>query len=380
MIKIGIFSSTRGDMSILTPLVKEIEKSKNMTYQFFVGGTHLKKKYGNTINEIKKNNIRITDKFNYRISGDKPHDIGLSLSESHLKVNLIFQKYKFDVVCILGDRFEKLAIVNHAVIFNKPIIHLHGGEITEGVIDNHIRQMISKAANLHFVICEKYKKNLINIGEKKKNIFNYGSLAIDNIKKLKKIPKSKLFRNLKLKENKPTILLTYHPVTIENKISTLQQVKNIFYNLIKKKFQIIVTSPGHESGRSIIENYIKKLSKEFNQIKYIDSLGHEALFNILPYCKFVIGNSSSGIIEVPYFKIPTINIGDRQKGRYMHLSVINTGYSKQSIVKAINLACNVNFNKKIKRMKYNFGTGNTAKKIIKKIKNLNINQDLLRKL
>ena len=175
-------------------------------------------------------------------------------------------------------------------------------------------------------------------------------------------------------------MLTYHPVTIENKISTLQQVKNIFYNLIKKKFQIIVTSPGHESGRSIIENYIKKLSKEFNQIKYIDSLGHEALFNILPYCKFVIGNSSSGIIEVPYFKIPTINIGDRQKGRYMHLSVINTGYSKQSIVKAINLACNVNFNKKIKRMKYNFGTGNTAKKIIKKIKNLNINQDLLRKL
>ena len=189
--------------------------------------------------------------------------------------------------------------------------------------------MISKAANLHFVICEKYKKNLLNIGEKKENIFNYGSLAIDNIKKLKKIPKSKLFRNLNLKENKPTILLTYHPVTIEKKISTLQQVKNIFYNLVKKKFQIIVTSPGHENGRSIIENYIKKLSKEFNQIKYIDSLGHETLFNILPYCKFVIGNSSSGIIEVPYFKIPTINIGDRQKGRYMHLSVINASYSKQ---------------------------------------------------
>lgn len=376
---VAIFSTTRGDISILSPLIKEIQRQKNLNYLFFIGGTHLKKDYGNTINEIKKIKIKVRDKFNYIIKGDSCKNILSSLSDCHEVVSKIFEKYKFDIVCILGDRFEKLAIVNNSIIYKKPLIHLHGGEITEGVIDNQIRQMISKAAHLHFVICEQYKQNLIFIGENVKRIFNYGSLAVDTIKNIKEISKSKLFKFLNLNENIPVILLTYHPTTLENKISNKKQIKNIFDSLKNKKFQIIVTSPGHEVGRLEIENYIRKFTIKNKKIIYIKSLGHKLLFNLLPHCEFMIGNSSAGIIEAPFFRIPTINIGDRQKGRYMHKSIINSNYSVSSIAQAIRKACSNSFKIKVKKVNYIFGSGNAAKKIVKKINNLKINQKLLRK-
>lgn len=166
---------------------------------------------------------------------------------------------------------------------------------------------------------------------------------------------------------------------MENKISVKQQIKNIFDVLRKTKNQILVTAPGHENGRETIDKYIRKVSLSDIKIIYIKSLGHDLLFNLLPYCNFMIGNSSSGVIEAPYFKIPTINIGDRQKGRLKHKSVIDCSYSKSSISKAIKLANNYNFRKKILKSKFIFGKGNAAKKIIKILIKNKINEKFLRK-
>ena len=190
---IAIFSSTRGDMSILSPLIKKINREKKVKYLFFVGGTHLIKNYGETVDEIKDLKINIKAKFDYLVSGNENQKFSESLARAHKSISKIFSKYNFDLVCILGDRFEKLAIVNNAIIYNKPIIHLHGGEVTEGVIDNQIRNMITKASHLHFVVCEQYRNNIINMGEDKKRVFNFGSLAVDNIKTVKKISKKNYF-------------------------------------------------------------------------------------------------------------------------------------------------------------------------------------------
>ena len=202
--------------------------------------------------------------------------------------------------------FEIIAIVNNAIIYNKPIIHLHGGEVTEGVIDNQIRNMITKASHLHFVVCEQYRNNIINMGEDKKRVFNFGSLAVDNIKTIKKISKKKLFYNLGLNINIPTILLTYHPVTLEKRISGLKQIQNIFKAIDNFDFQTLITAPGHEVGRSEIENFIKHKAKKNKKFIYVRSIGYKKLFNLMPHCQFMIGNSSSGIIEAPFLRVPTI--------------------------------------------------------------------------
>tara|TARA_B100000161_G_C33551393_1_gene415592 strand:- start:392 stop:1534 length:1143 start_codon:yes stop_codon:yes gene_type:complete len=379
MKKIAIFTTTRSDISILTPLIKKIKKTEKISYLLFVGGTHLDKDYGSTKKEILLDKITIHGYFDYLVKGDSKKSLSLSLANAHAQINNLFTKHKFDYVCVLGDRFEKMAIVNNAVIYNKPIIHLHGGEITEGVIDNQIRNMISKASHLHFVICEFYKKQLIKMGERRSRIFNLGSLAIDLIKNVKKLSKEVLFDKIKIKLNIPVVILTYHPVTLEKKISEKIQIKNIFDVLKKTNYQIVVTAPGHENGRKIINDYIKKISLKNKRIIYVKSLGHNLLFNLLPHCKFMIGNSSSGIIEAPFFKIPTINIGDRQKGRYKHASVINCSYSKNSIQKAINLASSIKFKKKILKSKFFFGNGKSSEKILKQILKVQINEQLLRK-
>ncbi len=376
---IAIFSSTRGDMSILSPLIKKINREKKVKYLFFVGGTHLIKNYGETVDEIKDLKINIKAKFDYLVPGNKNKNFLESLSRAEKSISKIFSKYNFDFVCVLGDRFEKLAIVNNAIIYNKPIMHLHGGEITEGVIDNQIRNMITKASHLHFVICENYKKNIIKMGENKKRVFNFGSLAVENIKNVKKISKKKLFHNLGLSINISTILLTYHPVTLEKKISGLGQIKNIFKAIDNFNFQTLITAPGHEVGRSEIENFIKQKVKKNKKFIYIRSLGYKKLFNLMLHCKFVIGNSSSGIIEAPFLRVPTINIGDRQKGRFMHASVLNSNYEYNKIKKSIEKIFSSSFKKRLKKFKYFFGNGNSSKKIIEKIKKTKIDQNFLRK-
>jgi len=379
MIKVAVFTTTRGDMAILAPLLLRMKKDKKIKPLLFVGGTHLDKNYGKTINEIESCKIRVNGVFRYETNRYSRGSLIESLSNAHLSIRKIFQKNNFDFVCILGDRFEKLAIVNNAIIFNKPIIHLFGGEKSEGVIDEQIRHMITKASHLHFVMSEVYKKNIISMGEQKFRVFNTGNSAIDSIKNIKKISYEKILKKLNLDYRKKFVILTYHPVTLKKRVSTGKQIKNILSSLKKFDLQIIITFPGHEHESNIIKKILKKEVNKNKNYVLVKSLGFENLFNLLPKCSFVIGNSSSGITETPYFKIPTINIGERQKGRFFHDSVINCRYSKNEILKSIKKALSKNFLKKIKKTKYQFGNGNSSEKMIKVLKSIKINEKFLRK-
>jgi len=379
MIKIGVFTTTRGDMAMLMPLLHAMKKNNQIKSLLFVGGTHIKKKFGLTIDEIKKSRIKIDGTFSYKTNSFNKEGLVKSLAEAHTSINKIFKEYDFDIVCILGDRFEKLAIVNNAIIYNKPIIHLYGGERSEGVIDEQIRHMITKASHLHFVMSENYKKNIINLGEQKFRVHNVGTLSVDSIKNIKKISYKKILDNIGLDSKKKFTILTYHPVTLKKKVTTINQVKNIFSALKKTDIQVIVTYPGHENESDIIKKYFSQKTIDTKNFVLVKSLGFNRLFNILPYCSFVIGNSSSGITETPYFKIPTINIGERQDGRYCHASVINCGYSKNEIFNAIQRTSKKSFLQTIKKMNYKFGSGNSAIKIIKIIKSIKLNDKFIRK-
>ena len=378
MKKIGIFTLTRAEFGIFSALLREIGSNNDIEYLLFVGGSHLAKEYGNTINEI-KNKFKITETFDFFLNEDSSYSLTRSLGIEAIELANIFKNYSFDFCCILGDRFELLPIINTAIIFKKPIVHLHGGEKSEGVIDEQVRHMITKAAHIHLVACKEYAGNIREMGEPEWRIFNVGALGIDNIVNDKKIPKNDLFKQLNLDENRPIVLMTYHPVTLEFKISPLEQIKNVFNALNKFNFQIIVTAPNIEVDRGIILSYIKEQAIKNKNILYIDSLGVVKYHSLIPYCEFVIGNSSSGIVEVPFFKKPTINIGDRQNGRLLHPSIIDTGYSEESIINGISKALSKDFLNNIKNQEYKFGDGNTAKKIVTIIKNIEINEKLMRK-
>ncbi len=345
----------------------------------FVGGSHLSNKYGYTKNEILDKGFKIDAEFNYLENNEDSYSLSKSIGKATIILSDIFKNFDFDFVCILGDRYELLSIAINAILFKKPIIHISGGERTEGLIDDQIRHMITKCAHLHFVACQEYADVVQKLGEPNWRVYVTGNLNVDNFKAVQKIKKNKLFRNLGLDPTKKTILLTYHPVTLEYKVDTGIQIKNLFSALKKFEYQVVITSPNVENDRDSLIEFINSKVSENNDYYYFDSLGMFNYINMLYYCEFMIGNSSSGIGEAPYFKIPTINIGDRQKGRIRHKSIIDTDYNIDSIVNGIKKAQNDEFKKSIKMMKYKFGNGSTAEKMVRIIQDVTIDEKFMRK-
>lgn len=379
MKKVAFFTTARAEFGILSALIREIEKDAALQYLLFVGGMHLAEEYGCTVKEIEEQKFEISGVFDFLLNEDNPFSLAKSVGIATQKAAKIFKEFDFDFVCVLGDRFELLSIVANAILFKKPIIHIHGGEITKGAIDEQIRHMITKAAHLHFVSCNEYAENIRRMAEQDRRIFNTGALVVDNIKRIRKIPKTNLFKELKLNANLPTVLMTYHPVTLELSVSPLEQIDNVFKALKAFNFQVVITAPNIEMGRKDIVNRIKTEVHNKAHYHYFDSLGMERYLNLIPHCIFLIGNSSSGILEVPFFKIPTINIGERQLGRVRHKSIIDTDYSTESIIKSINKALSEGFTNSLKNMAFKFGNGNTARKMVKIIKSVKIDQAFLRK-
>lgn len=374
---IAFFTTARAEFGILSALIRQVDKDSQLDYKLFAGGMHLAPRFGRTIQEIQEQGFNISAQFDFLQNEDKPYYLAKSVGIAIQKVAGIFKDYDFDMVCILGDRFELLSIVTCAILFNKPIIHLHGGEITKGAIDEQVRHMITKAAHLHFVSCDQYAENIRRMAEPAWRIFNTGALAVDNMTGIEKISKKDLFKELQLKIDLPTILMTYHPVTLEQNISVNKQMDNIFKTLARYNFQLVITAPNMDSGRETIINKIKDEIKKNKDYHYYKSLGMKRYFNLMPHCEFVIGNSSSAILETPFYKIPTINIGDRQTGRIRHQSVIDTNYTVHEIDQAISTALSANFRAGLKNMRYKFGKGNAAQKMIDIIKSTKIDDKLM---
>jgi len=376
MKKIAIFTTTRAEFGIFTPLIKELNNDIEIEVLLFVGGTHLAIEHGKTINEI-SNQFSITSTFDYLLNEDNPYSLTKSLGVETLELANVFKNYNFDAVCILGDRYELLPIVQASIIFKKPIIHLHGGEKSEGAIDEQIRHMITKASHLHFVACDDYAQNIIKMGEEKFRVHNTGALAVDNMQNLKLKSKKELFQELGLNLDLKVVIMTYHPVTLESEISLQQQIKNIFEAIKSFNLQVMITAPNIDENREEILKIISEEVKNNEKYFYVESLGMKNFHNLMTFSEFIIGNSSSGIVETPFYKKPTINIGIRQNGRIKHKSIIDTEYSVKSIKKAIEKALSNDFNSEISEMKYKFGNGKVAKKMISIIKRTNFEENFL---
>ena len=374
--KISITTGTRSEYGILRELIKEISKSKKLELYLLVTGMHLSKKFGYTINEIKKDKIPIHAKIKMIPSGNTPYDMSVSLGKGIIGFSKIFKKIKPDLNVVLGDRDEALASALAASHMNIPNAHIHGGEISQG-IDEYNRHAITKISNIHFAATKKSKERIIKMGENRRNVILTGSPSIDEIKMSKISSKHELEKKYLVDLDKPLFLLIQHPVTTEFEKSDLQ-IKMTLDALSKLKNQTIAILPNSDAGNEQIINQLRIFSKKCNFLKVFPNLPRNDYLGFLRYCSALIGNSSSGIIEGSYLHTPVVNIGIRQLGREKDVNVIDVPiFSKSLILNALKKSLKKK-NKKIKNLSI-YGTGNASKKIVQYLETIPINLQMIQK-
>ena len=370
--KICVVTGTRAEYGLLYWLLKKIKENNSTELQLVVTGAHLSKDFGFTKNEILKDGFKISREIDIILSSDSASSITKSLGLAFLGFADALKELKPDIMILLGDRYELLAAAYSATIANIPIAHFHGGELSEGSSDEPTRHSITKMSHIHFVSTPQYKKRVIQLGENPKSVFMIGAMGIENINKLNLLTKIYFEKSINFKLAKKNILITYHPVTFEG-----MTTKNQFNNLLKalssfRDINYIFTMPNADKDGRIIIDLIKKFVQKFsNKSVYIYNMGQVRYLSAFKYIDAVVGNSSSGIIEAPSFKIATINIGERQRGRIRAKSVIDCDYNEKSIIKSIKKVFSSDFKKKLKKI-INPYDGNTSQKSFDVIKKINL--------
>ena len=362
-LKIHIISGGRADYYLLKNLYEKIQKTKKkFNTKFIVTGSHLSRRHGNTIDQIYKDKINVFKKINIKIYSDSPYDISNNISLGIKKFSSFFKKNKTDLIIVLGDRYEIFSAVIAAHISSIPIVHIHGGESTFGAIDDAIRHSITKMANIHFVANEIYKKRVIQLGENPKNVINVGGLGVDNIQIKELFKKKEIEKKLNIKFLKKNLLITFHPETNSLNKQTIIPILKALKKL--KDTNFFFTIPNADTYNLRILKEIKHFQKNNKNCKIFSSLGMKMYHSLITLCDVVIGNSSSGMAEVPYFKKPTINIGNRQDGRIRVKSIIDVKMEEKNINNAIKKIFARNFRLEFKNIQSPYGKGGASKKIV----------------
>ncbi|MEZ7892863.1 MAG: UDP-N-acetylglucosamine 2-epimerase [Candidatus Wallbacteria bacterium] len=373
MKKICFFTGTRAEYGLLMPLLEKIKKEKSFVLQLIVSGSHLSHEFGFTYKEIENDGFIINKKIEILLSSDTPIGVSKAMGLGFISYAEAINELKPDLMVILGDRYESFAAASVCLILNVPVVHLYGGELTEGAFDDSLRHAITKIAHLHFTSTEEYRNRVIQLGENPEFVFNVGAIGLDNIKRMKLLSKIEFEKSIGFKLKKKNIIVTFHPVTLEKQNSE-KQFKNLLDAIDElDDTGIIFTKPNADNGgREIISMIDKYVSKNSDRAVCFASLGQLRYLSALKYVDAVVGNSSSGIIEAPSFKIGTINIGDRQKGRIKTDSIIECDYDLKSIKVALKKLYSESFQNLLKKINSPYGEGDSAKKIIKVLKKVDL--------
>lgn len=377
--KICVFTGTRAEYGLLYWLIKGIHDDDLLDLQLIVSGMHMSPEFGLTYKQIERDGFFINKKVEILLSSDSAIGVSKSIGLGVISFAECLDELKPDLLIVLGDRFEVFSIVTSAMISRIPVAHFHGGESTEGLIDEPIRHSVTKMSHLHFTSTEFYRKRVIQLGEQPKNVYNVGALGIENINKLNLLNRNDFELSINRQLSKLNVLVTFHPVTLES-FSSEVQFKELLKSLnqLEDCLLIFTKANADTDGRiinSLIDDYVVK-----NPQKAIafTSMGQLRYLSALQHVDFVIGNSSSGLLEAPSFNIPTINIGDRQRGRVLAETVINCDPETLSINRAIKKALSQNFKNSIKNCKNPYGDSNPSESVIGILKKVEL-KNLIKK-
>ena len=356
--KIGVVTVARSDYSIYYPLLKRIEEDSELELFLIVTGAHLSPEFGMTVQAIEEDGFK-TERVEMLLSSDSPEGISKSMGLGTIGFAEVYSRAKLDLLIVLGDRFEMHSAVVAAVPFNIPIAHIHGGELTEGAIDDSFRHSITKMSHLHFVSTETYARRVRQMGEER--VVVSGALSFDSILATDFLSKADLSNQLGITFEEPILLITYHPVTLELD-STEEQIEELLAALEEQKGTLIFTYPNADPGNQIIIEKVQEFTDNHSNAYFFKSLGR-AYYSLMKLASVIIGNSSSGITEAALFSVPVVNIGNRQKGRMKGANVIDTVCDRLEIKKAIDKSFSLDL-----QLTNPYGDGQAVDRIISRIK------------
>ena len=381
MRKIAVVTGTRAEYGLLYWIIKGIHDDPELELQLVVTGMHLSPEFGLTVKDIEKDGFPIADRVEMLLSSDTETAISISMGLGMIGFAKAYERLKPDILVVLGDRFEILAAVSAAVPFRMPVAHIHGGESTEGAMDELFRHAITKMSHIHFPAVKSYADRIMQMGEQPENVFCFGAPGLDHIYKLRLMDAEELSSTLGIPYDRKIGIVTYHPVTLEQNTSEVHISELL--EAVKKfpdVFWIFTISNADTSGRIIGRKIEDFLNKNPERGKLFVSLGQLRYLSLMKHASVMVGNSSSGIIETPSFELPVVNIGSRQLGRMRAMNVIDVPECNETyITGAVHKALSAEFKNSLKGIRNPCGDGNASDRIVEKLKNCQLGERLIKK-
>jgi UDP-hydrolysing UDP-N-acetyl-D-glucosamine 2-epimerase len=375
---VGMVTVGRSDYGIYLPLLRRISQEPELRLHLMVSGMHLSPDFGLTVQKIEKDGFPISEKVDMLLSGDSPADIAQSIGLGAIGFAKAFARFRPDLLVVLGDRFEMFAAAVAALPFNIPVAHIHGGELTEGAMDDALRHSMTKLSHLHFVATEEYGRRVAQLGEESWRIVVSGAPSLDNLHSMELLNAAQLEAKYGLPLSPQTLLVTYHPVTLEYD-QTEYQTGELLAALESLAMPVIFTLPNADtSGRTIIQ-MLRGFTSRHTSTRAVDNLGTQDYFSLMSLAAAMVGNSSSGLIEAPSFQLPVVNIGTRQRGRIRGTNVIDVGYERSAIIEGVRRAISREFREKLEGQANPYGSGNASERIVETLKRVNIDGRLITK-
>lgn len=375
---IGVVTTARSDYSIYLPVLQRIQHESDLRLHLLVAGMHLSPEFGLTVREIEQDGFEISERIEMLLSSDTPEGVAKSMGLGMIGFAQVYARFRPDLLLVLGDRFEMHAAVVAALPFRIPVAHIHGGESTGGAMDEAIRHSITKMSHLHFVATEDYAQRVIQMGEEPSRVVVSGAPSLDNLHRLRLLNRDEVERQYKLNLKAPFVLVTYHPVTLEYE-QTGTQVRELLDALERVDRAVIFTYPNADMSSHVIIQMIQEFASRCRRAQIAVSLGTQGYFSVMKYATAMVGNSSSGIIEAASFKLPVVNIGNRQRGRMRAKNVVDAGPSREEILSAIEKAVSPQFRASLADLVNPYGDGRAAERIVDKLIHVKLDVELLQK-
>jgi len=375
---IGVVTVARSDYSIYLPLLRRIQEDSDLNLYLIVSGMHLSPEFGSTVKAIEDDGFEIGERVEMLLSSDTPEGIAKSMGLGTVGFAQAYARFRPDILVVLGDRFEMHAAALAALPFKIPVAHIHGGELTQGAIDDALRHSMTKLSHLHFVSTDVYAGRVIQLGEEPWRVVTCGALSLDNLSTMRLLSRKELADRLSIPLPEKFLLVTYHSVTLEYE-QTETQVGELLAALDTFGLPVLFTMPNADTGGRVIRRLIKEFLSRHHDSKEIENLGTQAYFSAMALATAMVGNSSSGIIEAASFSLPVVNVGNRQRGRIYGKNVIDTGYTRAKILTGIKKATSPEFCAGFSNLVNPYGNGHAAERIVDRLKEVKLNGKLLQK-
>lgn len=373
---LGVVTVARSDYGIYLPVLRKIQADPELRLQLIVSGMHLAPEFGLTVKAIEADGFEIADRVEMLVASDTPEAVAKSMGLGLIGFAQSYARLRPDILLVLGDRFEMHTAALAALPFKIPVAHIHGGELTEGAIDDALRHSMTKLSHLHFVATDEYARRVIQLGEQPWRVTVSGAPSLDNLQTIKLLSVAEIEAKYALCLNEPPLLVTFHPITLEYEQAEWQ-VKELLAALSASARPVLFTLPNADTGGHIIIRAIREYVKTDASAQMVENLGTQAYFSLMAIAAAMVGNSSSGIIEAASFKLPVVNIGTRQRGRVRGENVMDVGYRHEDIIESIKRACSADFRASLSQMMNPYGDGTAADKIITQLKEIVVDERLL---